>query len=342
MTLEIEGIDRRALRAWLDEQELGSGELRLTPYSGGTQNIVLRVKRKYFDAVLRRPPLHAADHHNASICREAKILGILRDTEVPHAELFALCEDVSVIGAAFLLMARVDGVTITTQPPEWVSNPQLVRAVSFEFIDALTALSKVNAVDVGIGSLDRITGWHQRQIDRWVNQLEGYGRYDQWSGISIDSLEELLGKLRRYEGVSFQAGMIHGDYHVANTLVHRKQPRVQAIIDWELATFGDPLMDLGELIATWPRANGRSAPTMVFDAPGVADVSEMVHRYMQNTAREIQDLDWYYSLACLRLGVLLEGTNARASAGLVPPEMGQEFHEKALALFEQGNHHWSW
>ena len=342
MTTSVPGVDAVALTSWLDGMGCGTGDITLIPLAGGTQNIVVRVMREGFDAVLRRPPLHATPEHQASILREAGILEILSQSDVPHPRLLHMCADESVIGSAFFLMATIEGVGITTEPPPWVDDPEALRALSLSFVDAIAPLAQVDGIAVGLGSQDRVAGWPQRQVDRWLGQLERYERFEGWRGAESASLDDLVALLRSREHVSFQPGMIHGDYHVANTLVSRAHPQVAAIIDWELATFGDPLLDLAELLATWPRKSGRNSPTVVFAAPGLATAQELVAHYEQVSARSIEDLDWYYALACLRLGVLLEGTHARAKAGLIEQDVGMEFRAKAHALFDQGLRHWDW
>jgi aminoglycoside phosphotransferase (APT) family kinase protein len=206
----------------------------------------------------------------------------------------------------------------------------------------LATLSQIDPFDVGLATPDRARGWCERQVVRWITQLNSYEQFRGWPGGEIANLGELQHRLSEQSGVHFQPGFVHGDYHVANVMFRYDRPEVAAIVDWELATFGDPLLDLGHLLATWPRATGRSSAATVLDLPGFVSGESLVERYVQRSSRRVDDLDWYYSLACLRLGVLLEGTYARACAGLVAIDVGLHFHDMTVSLFEQGLHRFDW
>jgi aminoglycoside phosphotransferase (APT) family kinase protein len=131
---------------------------------------------------------------------------------------------------------------------------------------------------------------------------------------------------------SWTPGIIHGDFHFSNVLMRRDGPGLAAIVDWELTTIGDPLLDLGNLLATWPGGDG-VAPTGSIDAPGLPSKAEVVARYAEGSTRDLSSIGWYEVLACYRLGCILEGTNARADAGLAPRETGDLLHAITLGLF---------
>jgi aminoglycoside phosphotransferase (APT) family kinase protein len=152
----------------------------------------------------------------------------------------------------------------------------------------------------------------------------------------IPDVERVASWLDRHRPDRWTPGLIHGDFHFANVLIRRDAGAVAAIVDWELATIGDPLLDLGHLLATWP---GPGSPMSV---PGGADGGlpnrdEVVDRYAQGTERPLDAVDWYQVLACYRLGIILEGTHARAAAGLAPKEIGELLHAHTVALFEQAH-----
>ena len=126
---------------------------------------------------------------------------------------------------------------------------------------------------------------------------------------------------------------MHGDYHAANVMFSRTGPEVVAIVDWEMSTIGDPLLDLGWLLATW----GQSAAFggELFEKGGLAAPSDLVEQYARNTTRDLSHITWYTVLACFKLGIVLEGTHARAYAGKAPKEIGDLLHEATVRLFEQ-------
>jgi aminoglycoside phosphotransferase (APT) family kinase protein len=130
---------------------------------------------------------------------------------------------------------------------------------------------------------------------------------------------------------------MHGDYHLANLLYSRTGPEVAAIVDWEMCTVGDPLVDLGWLLATWPdpEAGMPGMPGMLMAAGGLAGKDELVARYAERSDRDLSALDWYTVLACFKLGIVLEGTHARACAGKAPAGVGDMLHAMTLALFAQ-------
>jgi aminoglycoside phosphotransferase (APT) family kinase protein len=337
-------IDHASLEQWMDGAGLGTGPIEdATTLTGGTQNIVIRFSRARRDFVLRRPPLHGGAGLDDSIRREARVLSALGSTDVPHPRLIASCEGTEVLGAAFYLMEPVDGFNPSDGLPAKFANDVAAQAsMSLSLVDALATLSRVDPFTTGLATPDRVDGWCERQVARWIRQLSSYEQFRGWPGTAIDNLVEVQFKLSLEPEVSFQPGVVHGDYHVANVMFRFDRPEVAAIVDWELATFGDPLLDLGHLLATWPRANGRTSAATVLDLAGFEPAVVLIERYALKAARSIDDLNWYYSLACLRLGVLLEGTYARACAGLVPMDVGLHFHDMTLALFEQALHRFDW
>jgi aminoglycoside phosphotransferase (APT) family kinase protein len=129
---------------------------------------------------------------------------------------------------------------------------------------------------------------------------------------------------------------MHGDYHAANVMFSPSGPGVAAIVDWEMCTIGDPLLDLGWMLATWYRPGDSPVlPNELMTAGGLATPDELVARYAQNTTRDLSDIDWYTVLACFKLGIILEGTRARAAAGLAPKEIGDVLHTATVRLFER-------
>jgi aminoglycoside phosphotransferase (APT) family kinase protein len=332
---EVVDIDRVA--AWMDDQGLGSGPItEVELLAGGTQNVLLRFRRDDRRYVLRRPPPHKRANSDETMRREARILAGLAGSEVPHPALIAACPGTDVIGAAFYLMEPVDGFNPSGGPlPEPHRSDRAVqRDLGFAMADGIAALGRVDPVTAGIADLGRAEGWLERQVERWRSQLEGYDRLDGYPGPDIPGVARVAAWLDAHRPSTWTSGVIHGDFHFANVLVHPERGELAAIVDWELATIGDPLLDLGHLLATWPGTN-RPAATGSLEAPGLPDPAEVVERYATGSDRDLSAIGWYQVLACYRLGILLEGTHARACAGQAPVAVGDLLHGMTVALFEQ-------
>lgn len=332
-------VDINRLAAWMDGQGLGSGAIehprRLT---GGTQNLLLAFQRSGRDYVLRRPPLHPRQDGSKTIAREARVLAALAGSAVPHAALIAACDDPAVLGAGFYLMEPVAGFNASAGMPDLHANdPQIRRQMGFAMVDALLRLGEVDYRAVGLEGFGKPEGFLQRQVARWLSQLDGYRDYQGWPGaVGLPGLETLAEWLNRHCPAQFVPGVLHDDYHLSNVMFSNTSAQLAAIVDWELATIGDPLLDLGWLVVTWPSADGRGAGTIhVQPWDGFPGVDELIERYHAGSQRNLADLDWYIVLAGFKLGILLEGSYARACAGKSPMETGLTHHASAVRLFEQ-------
>lgn len=332
-------VDLDRVREWMDDEGLGGGPLvDVELIGGGTQNVLLRFRRERDDRayVLRRPPPHKRRNSDETMRREARVLAALVGTDVPHPALIAACPDESVIGAAFYLMEPVDGFNATLGLPEpHRSDLSMQHAMGLSMADGIAALGRIDHVGVGLADLGKADGWLERQVERWRSQLDGYRELDGYAGPDIPGVDAVASWLDGNRPTGWTPGIIHGDFHFANVLMRRDAGALAAIVDWELTTIGDPLLDLGHLLATWPSADGFGAATGNIDAPGLPTKAEVLARYADGSTRDLSAVGWYEVLACYRLGCILEGTNARADAGLAPRETGDLLHAITLGLFAQ-------
>lgn len=330
------GIDLDALRSWMDEQGLGDGPLTdVRQLTGGTQNILLRFERAGRAYVLRHPPPHKRANSDETMRREARVLAALAGSDVPHPGLIAAEADVDVLGAAFYLMEPVEGFNPGTGLPEpHASDAAMRHAMGLSMADAAAALARVDHVAVGLGDFGKPEGWLERQVGRWQSQLDGYADLDGYPGPDIPGLDEVARWLEANRPATWVAGIIHGDLHFSNVLVRVDGPELAAVVDWELCTIGDPLLDLGHLLATWPDGGGVAGAVGggITDLP---DKAELVAHYAAASGRSVDDVDWYHVLAAYRLGIILEGTHARAFAGKAPKEIGDLLHATTVGLFER-------
>lgn len=332
-------VDLAALADWMSANGLGRGPIEgATRLSGGTQNILLRFVRDGRAYVLRRPPPHLRANSNETMRREMRVLGALAATGVPHPRLIAPCPDETVLGAAFYLMEPVAGFNATTGlPARHAGDPALRRRMGLSLVEGIARLGAVDYQAVGLAGFGRPEGFLARQVERWQSQLDSYREYAGWAGPeALPGVARIADWLTRHCPAHFTPGIIHGDYHLANVMFEPDGPELAAIVDWELATIGDPLIDLGWLIATWPDAAGHTVAGLgVVPFDGFPDAAQLVEHYKLHSARDLAAIDWYAVLACYKLGIILEGTHARAAAGKAPKATGDMLHAATIALFER-------
>ncbi len=334
-------VDLDRLVQWMDVQGIGSGPLEnIEQLAGGTQNILLRFTRGARAFVLRRPPRHPKMNGSGTMRREARMLAALAGTDVPHPRLIAACDGEDVLGVAFYLMEPIDGFNVTMgMPALHGGDPAIRHKMGLALADGAAALGRVDHVAVGLADFGKAEGYLERQVARWRSQLESYSEYQGWAGPSeIPGIEEVATWLDDNRPASFTPGIIHGDYHLANVMYRKDGPELAAIVDWELTTIGDPLIDLGWLMATWPDEEGGrpGSPVIVQPWSGFPKIGELVARYAQGSSRDLSAIGWYGVLACYKLGIILEGSNARASVGKAPKEIGDRLHATTIGLFQRG------
>lgn len=334
-TIDPAVVDLDRVARWMDDQGLEDGPIiGVERLAGGTQNVLLRFRRGERTFVLRRPPPHKRDNSDETMRREARVLAALAGSDVPHPALIAAEPDESVIGAAFYLMEPVDGYNVTLElPPAFVGDPGAQREMALSMADAIAALARVDPVACGLDGFGRWDGWGERQVPRWRKQLDSYAQFEGYDGPDIPGVDAVGAWLDSHRPDDLRPGVIHGDFHFANVLMHPSEPRVAAIVDWELATIGDPLLDLGHLLACWPTRDGGGVTPVA--SSNLPSTDEVIARYAELGDRDLADLPWFRVLACYRLGLILEGTHARACAGLAPTAVGDQLHATTLALFSQ-------
>jgi aminoglycoside phosphotransferase (APT) family kinase protein len=331
-------VDLERVQEWMDAEGLPRGEIRgAALLGGGTQNVLLRFERGGRTYVLRRPPPHKRANSDETMRREARVLGALRASDVPHPRLIAACPGEEVIGAAFYLMEPVEGFNATTGLPGLHrSDPRVRHAMGIDMVDSIAKLGAIDYRAVGLEGFGRPERYLERQVERWRAQLASYTEFAGYPGPQIPGVERVAEWLDSNRPGEFAPGIIHGDFHLANVMFRNDGPRLAAIVDWELSTIGDPLLDLGWLLATWPDDGGASAGVaMVTPWEGFPAARELVERYRERTTRDLSAVAWYEVLACYKLGIILEGTHARAFAGKAPKATGDMLHIATLGLFER-------
>lgn len=332
-------IDLDVLARWMDARGLGEDAPihGAEALGGGTQNILLRFTRAGRSYVLRRPPRRPRAESDEVMRREMRVLAALAGSDVPHPGFIAGEGDPAVLGTAFYLMEPVEGFNPTTGLPALhAGDPALRRRMGEALVDGIVALARIDPDAVGLSELGKLDGWVERQVGRWRAQLDGYAQFDGWTGYAaLPDVDAICAWLEANQPATMRAGLIHGDYHLANVMYRHEAPELAAIVDWELASRGDPLLDLGWLTATWPdpaEANTRVSVTPWDGFPSMADV---VERYLSATGRTAAEARWYTVLAPFKLGAILEGSHARACAGLTPRPIGDQLHAHTVSLFNR-------
>ncbi|HEY2387588.1 MAG TPA: phosphotransferase family protein [Candidatus Binatia bacterium] len=323
----------------MDARGLGSGPITgVERLGGGTQNVLLRFERAGRAYVLRRPPEHKRKNSDETMRREARMLAALASSAVPHPGLIAAEPSTDVIGAAFYLMEPIDGFHAPSGLPEpHRSDPTLRHGMGLAMVDGIVALGAVDHVAVGLADFGRTERYLERQVERWQSQLASYSTFPGYGGPDIPGVERVARWLEENRPSTFRPGIIHGDFHLANVLFSRTGPELAAIVDWELTTIGDPLLDLGWLMATWPADDGTQIGVAMAVQPwsGFPTVDELVAHYRARSDRDLSAIDWYGVLACYKLGIILEGTHARAAVGQAPRETGDMLHAMTVGLFQR-------
>jgi aminoglycoside phosphotransferase (APT) family kinase protein len=332
-------MDLEAVAEWMSLQSLGDGPLEdVSEITGGTQNIMLRFTRSGRPYVLRRGPRHLRPRSNVVILRETQVLAALAGTDVPHPRLIATCDDTAVLGdAVFYLMEPIEGFNAGQElPPLHAGDPAVRYQMGLSMADALAKLGTVDYVAVGLGDFGKPTGFLERQVPRWLSELESYWGFENYPGPDIPGVADVANWLEQSRPAAWTPGIMHGDYHAANVMFSRTGPDVVAIVDWEMCTIGDPLLDLGWLLATWRLSEKSNVfGGTLTELGGLANPEDLIEQYGRNTTRDLSHITWYTVLACFKLGIVLEGTLARASAGKAPKEVGDLLHAATLRLFEQ-------
>ncbi|MFV1364282.1 phosphotransferase family protein [Mycolicibacterium elephantis] len=328
--------DQQALQRWVRQQNLGSTVTDVEPLTGGTQNIVVRIRIDGRPMVLRRPPLHPRPTSDKTMLREIAALRTLAGSNVPHPGFIAGCDDLDVLGVVFYLMEEVDGFNPGSEVDEaYVRDPEMRHQVGLSYAASLAQLGNVAWEGSPLAELKRPGSFLERQVPQFLRLLESYrhDRYDPAS-LAVGELAEWLEANRPPDG---QPGILHGDPHLSNVLLRRDKPELAAFVDWEMCTIGDPLLDLGWMLICWPlETNTITAGAALAELGGLASRRELLEAYLGAGGRQTSRLDWYVAMACFKLGIVIEGTWSRFLVGQASRDAGERLHANAQNLIEIG------
>ncbi|MEZ5077716.1 MAG: phosphotransferase family protein [Solirubrobacterales bacterium] len=301
------------LEQFLDAAGLGSGPIEADPIGDGHSNVTFLLRRGRERLVLRRPPRGPLPPSAHDVLREARLLRALESLGMPVPEVLASCEDEDVIGAPFYVMPFLAGHILTAELPPQLGEDGVRGRIGEEMVDGLLRLHAVDFEAAGLADFGRSEGYLERQIKRFRGLLERSATRSlpdlEWVG------EWLAGDLP----ASRPATLVHGDYRLGNVMFAPGEPRLIAILDWEMATIGDPLADLGYMTAMWSEAGDPPNPvgdlSAVTRQPGFPTREELARRYVEGSGRSPEALAWYQVLALWKAAIFLEGSYRRFREG---------------------------
>jgi aminoglycoside phosphotransferase (APT) family kinase protein len=295
---------------------------------GGKSNLTYVVADGIRDWVLRRPPLGHVLATAHDMAREHRVMSALAGTPVPVPVTYGLCEDDDVLGAPFYLMEKVEGTVYRTEEQTGGLGPDRARAISFDLVAVLAELHAVDPDEVGLAGFGRPDGFLERQVRRWRTQLAASRSRE------IDGIEELSAALAASIPATQRPAIVHGDYKLDNVIIGADDS-VAAVVDWEMATLGDPLSDVGLLRLYWD-GFGDLADRSVRPEFGFPPGEELLRRYAAAAGLDLSPLPWYEAFACFKLAVISEGIHFRHLQGKTVGEGFAEIGEMVEPLVMRG------
>ncbi|MTD12511.1 phosphotransferase [Nakamurella sp. YIM 132087] len=306
------------LAGFLQERGITSGPVTTRPIGDGHSNLTYLVSDGEHDVVLRRPPPPPVPAGAHDMLREARLIGALGSSEVPVADLLAVGQAGDVIDVPFYVMSHVRGPVVTAATPPPLDRPDDRRRIGESLIDTLAALHQVDWEQAGLAGLgrpDNFNARHLRSVGRLVNAEDGtpppeFAAIDAWLKSAVPAQSG--------------AAIVHNDYRIGNVILAPESPgRIAAVLDWELATIGDPLFDLGYFLSSYPEPGETLTPTGEFGVavfePGYPSRAELADRYAATTGRDLSGIAWYQALALWKLAALYEYGRRRAVRGVGDP-----------------------
>jgi len=326
----IHGIDVARVSSWLvDNIDGATAPFRFDTIVGGRSNLTYTVTgadgTKY---VLRRPPTGAVLATAHDMAREHKIISGVGKSDVPVPPALGLCVDDEVNGAPFYVMGFVDGVVLDSAEKGALLSIDHRRAAGFDLIDVLADLHAVDVDAVGLGDLAKREGYVERQVKRWSTQWERSKTRE------LPAVEEVARRLAERFPEQHGVSIAHGDYRFGNVLTDVAAGRINAVLDWELCTLGDPLADVGYVGVYWADPGSvQSRPNDPTGIEGFPSYSDLLERYATRTGRDLSEIDYYIAFGSFRLAVISEGVYARYLHGAMGD---QAISDEQLNAFKVG------
>ena len=312
---QLPGLDLAALRRHMEQvmERPPAGNLTGHLIDGGRSNLTYSVTDGLRRWVVRRPPRGPVPNHAHDVGRESRLMAALAPSAVPVPEVVLTCSESSVIGAPFYVMEHVVGVAIRSRE-DFIELTALQRGcVAGDLVDTLAKLHTIEPADVGLERLGRPQGYLERQIARWTHQYHGI------SSRNSSAVESLATSLSKTMPTHQRHAIVHGDYRLDNVLVDPAagEHPITSVLDWEMATLGDPLVDLGSLISCWDEEGRPHHPITqgLMTLPGVPSPAEALERYAKMSGNDVDEIEWYITFNLFKLAIVLEQIHARDIRG---------------------------
>ena len=328
-------LDADRLAGWMTANVVGfEGPLSIRKFAGGQSNPTYRLDSPSGAYVLRRKPFGQLLPSAHAVDREFAVIAGLHPTGFPVARPYGLCTDDSVIGSWFYVMAMVEGRTLWDGGlPDM--TPEQRTPIYHAMVDTLAALHAVDYEAAGLGSYGKPGNYFERQVGRWTKQYRGA------ETELLEPMERLIEYLPRTVPEQTRTAVVHGDYRIDNMIFHAREPRVLAVLDWELSTLGDPLADLSYLLMNWvTEPEGRSGVQgLTGPGTGIPTIEEMVARYCAATGRDgVPQLEWYFAFGLFRLASIVQGIKKRVIDGTASSAYAAKMAESVPRLAAQAWH----
>jgi aminoglycoside phosphotransferase (APT) family kinase protein len=316
-------FDTQRLTAWMQTHIAGfAGPIEVQQFAGGQSNPTFLVQSPTRRYVLRRKPPGKLLPSAHAVDREFRVLAALKGTAVPVAHVHALCEDPDVIGSVFYVMDYVEGrIFWDALLPEVAPTER--RAVYSEMVRVLAALHSVDYGAVGLGDYGKPGHYVERQVSRWTQQ------YRASETEKVESMERLIEWLPRHIPADEQTSIVHGDFRLDNTIFHPTEPRILAVLDWELSTLGDPMADFTYLLMQWTMPGLANADLKALNIPSMEEAAKI---YCDVTGTAVPDLNWYFSYNLFRLAGITQGIAGRIRDGTAANAKAIESAKRTVPL----------
>jgi aminoglycoside phosphotransferase (APT) family kinase protein len=332
--MSADTIDLAALERWMAKRMPGfTGPISLEKFSGGQSNPTYRVDTPGRSYVLRRQPFGKLLPSAHAVDREYRLIAALHPTGFPVPKpWFGLCADDSVIGSMFYIMELVEGRNLWDGSLPGMT-PDERRGLYHAMIDTLAQLHSVDPDAVGLGDYGKPGDYFARQIGRWTKQ------YRASETETIPAMDRLIDWLPRTMPGQDRTSIVHGDYRIDNMIFAPDEPRIAAVLDWELSTLGDPMADFAYFLMPWmtDRMGTSNVCGLDHGALGIPTVDDAVARYCAATGREgVPDLNWYTAYNLFRFTAIIQGIRKRAIDGTASSAEAMDRSDRIVPLAEQG------
>lgn len=328
-----EELDVAPLSEYLRGKIQGGAPLEIEQFPNGHSNLVYLVRSGRREYVLRRPPLGPVAPKAHDMAREYRVLQAVHPYFPEAPQVFLLCEDPGILGGTFFLMERRRGIVIRdAAPAEFAAIPEFPQLLSEAFIDCLGRLHAIDIEETGLSSLGKAEGFVERQVRGWA---------DRWARArteEVPDIERVIQWLHDRLPSSREATLVHNDYKLDNVMIRAAGDGIEAVLDWEMATVGDPLADLGLTLCYWTWANvaaqenGHAPAVTITTQPGWYSRERLLQRYTERTGRDVSAVGYYEVLGVFKLAVILQQIYYRFRRGHTHDQRFRHFDRQVRAL----------